>query len=795
MLEIVFFNILLTSIMSAMLIILIFLVKVIFKEKLSAKWHYYIWLILVIRLIIPYTPEFSPKMNDIFPQIKDNVRIQAENHTIGLDANSNTDSKNENEKSNYKYNTNYNSEAIDEKDVPLYSRVEEKNNGKWSLTILGIASKIWVMGIFFFLFYLIFINCIMYYKIKKSSEIVQSCGIQNILDECRKLVNIVSHIPVIYQKHIKTPAICGVFKPKMLIPVNILNQLSPDETKYVVLHELCHFKRRDTVIGMLQILICILYWFNPLIWYASCKMKSDREPVCDELVLSYLKPAERRSYAETLIKMLKCFSESHWTYITANMSQGSLENMEWRLKLINILKKRSVILGIVMALVTAALGAASVLAINSHLSYAYPVNSTSVSPVNTNKAVTLITAADKKLLTRGEILDRNGKELEEGLYGIEQYMDQCLKLKVNNVGIKGKNTLEGGMNVVLTIDAGIQGIVEKALDKAVEEYKTKNGAAALVINPKSGEILAMASRPEAGIVTDSKNGEIIPMVSRPYLVDTTWKNKSLTDTFEPGSTFKAITSAVLLEEGIVTPETPVDDSPVSVSGYNINCWNTTELHGKQTFKEAVYNSCNPVFVRAVQNLGTDKFYTYLRNFGFYDKTALELPGEAESIIPTKPAEIDMELASFGQRFQITPIQLASAYCAIANGGKLMKPQIVKQIVNTGNSTVETYKPQLIRNVISPKTSESMKEILEGVVSNGTASSAYIKGYKFAGFAGTGEKGNGRYIASFAGFAPADNPQIVCMIILDEPMVNAPTGGATAAPAAGKLMRDIIDYIQ
>ncbi len=906
MLEIVFFNILLTSIMAAMLVILILLVKVIFKEKLSAKWHYYIWLILIVRLIIPYTPEFSPKINDIFPQIKDNVSIQTENHTIGPDTNSNANLKNNNERNIFEYNTNYNSEAIDEKDVSQYSKVEGNNNDKLSLTILGIASKIWVIGIFFFSFYLIFINCIMYFKIKRSSVTVDRYGIQNILDECRKLVNIISDIPIIYQKHIKTPAIFGVFKPKMLVPVNILNQLSPDETRYVVLHELCHFKRRDTVIGMLQILLCILYWFNPLIWYASCKMKADREPVCDEMVLSCIKPVERRSYAETLIKMLKCFSESHWTYSTANMSQGGLENMEWRLKLINIIKKRSVILGIVIALVTAALGAVVILVINSYLSYASPVNSIPVDPVGTNQAANLITSTDKKFPTRGKILDRNGKELavsipadtiainpreikaswqdtgsiakslanflaleetevmqkvtassvyeiigrkvdketgnkirdwvrnnnikgimidedtkrsypdntlaahvigftgvdEEGLYGIELSMNQYLKSKGTSVRIEGKETLEGGMNVVLTIDEGIQSIVEKALDKAIEEYKTKNGATAIVMNPKNGEMLALASKSDFDLnnprgVPKGKDPETWTGKSKEdveYLQQTVWRNKAVVDTYEPGSTFKPVTAAAGLEEGAITPDTQVTDATVKVGGWNINCWKPN-AHLHETFREGVYNSCNPVFVSLSRKLGVPLFFKYVKAFGFYDKTGIDLPGEARSIFFSNPTEIDMATSSFGQRFQITPIQLASAYCTIANGGKLMEPQIVKQIVNTGNSTVKTFKPQVIRNVISPKTSESMKAILEGVVSKGTASNAYVKGYKFAGCAGTGEKANGQYISSFAGFAPADNPEIVCIVILDEPMENAPKGGTAAAPVAGKLMRDITDYIQ
>lgn len=902
----VFSNVLLISIMAAMLIVLILLVKAVFKEKLSVRWHYYIWFLLIVRLLIPYTPEFSPKLNDIFPRIQDNTRLQTESNIPEPDTNSNADLKNNGE-GNTSANSGYNPGTTDEMEASKNLKKVNDYNSKLKLTIVGIASKIWIIGILFFAFYIIIINCIMHYRIKKSSVSVQSCGIRNILDECKKLVNINGDIPVVYQKHIKTPAVCGVFKTKMLLPVDIIDQLSTDEIRYVVLHELYHFKRKDTIIGMLQMLLCILHWFNPLVWYAACKMKADREPVCDEMVLSCIKPDERRNYAETLVKVLKCFSEDHWIYSTANISQGSVANMEWRLRLMNILKKRSVILGTAIALVTITLGVVGVLIINGHLSLAYPVNSVSAGPVDTNPiAAALVSASDKELPTRGKILDRNGKELvvsipadtitinpgeikasgqdadsiaksladfltlekaevlqkvtassayeiikrqvdkeignkirewvrnnnikgviieegskrdypynnlaahvigftglggQAGLTGVELSMEQYLKLKGTDVSVEGKKTLEGGMDVVLTIDAGVQGIVEKALDKAIKDYKTKNGALAIVIDPKSGEILAMASKPDfdlnmpysapPGVAVGTWKGNTPEDTKK--LVDTVWRNKNLTDTFEPGSAFKAIISAIGLEEGVVTPETPVDDTPVSVAEFTIKCWNLN-THGKETFKEAVYNSCNPVFVKVAQSLGIDKFYTYMRDFGFYDKTGLELPGEAKSIIQAKPAEIDMAVASFGQRFQVTPIQLVSAYCAIANGGKLMKPQIIKQVVNTGNSSIETYESQVIRNVISPETSDSMKAILEGVVSKGTASNAYVEGYKIAGCIGTGEKANGQFIATFAGFAPADNPQIVCIIILDEPMANTPTGGMTAAPVSGEVMRDVLDYM-
>ena len=898
MLVSVFSKILLISIMAAVLIVLVLLVKAVFKEKLSARWHYYIWFLLIARLIIPYTPEFSVNLNEFLLPIQDNIRIQSEsNPADSVDNNLRTGLIDKGEGKFPEYNSSYNLASNDKKEESENSEKEKNINNKLKLMIVTIASKIWLCGIFFFVAYILIVNCVMNYRIKKTSVSIESGNVQDVLEYCKKLVKIKQDIPIVYQKHIKTPAICGVFKTKMLIPPDILDLLSIDEIRYVILHELCHFKRKDTMIGMIQMLLCVLHWFNPLIWYAFNKMKEDREPVCDELVLSYIKPDERRNYAETLIKILKYFSENHWVYSTANLSQGSVTNMEWRLRLMSILKKRSVILGVVIALVTVTLGMVGVLFINKHFSFALPVSSADANS---------LTAIKDELPTRGKISDRNGKEfavsipadtialspreikasgqdsdsiaktladilaLEKekvfekvtassayeiikrnvdketgnkirewisnnnikgmiidedskryypndhlaahvigftgmggnaGLTGIELSMEQYLKLKGTNVSVDGKKTLQSGANIVLTIDIGIQRIVENALDKAMQDYQTMNGAAAIIMDPRSGEILAMVSRPDfnpnmpysppPGVDSGTWKGSTQDEAK--VLAGTLWKNKALSDTFEPGSVFKAITSAAGLEEGIVTPETQVDDATVSVSGYKINCWKPN-FHGKETFREAIYNSCNPVFVKIGQSIGIDMFYTYVRNFGFYDRTGIEFPDEVQSIIHTKPAEIDMAVASLGQRFQVTPLQLVSAYGAIANDGKLMKPQIIKKITDTENGSTKTYEPQVVRNVISKKTADSMKDLLEGAVSKGTAANAYVEGYKIAGSIGTSEKVNGKYMASFVGFAPSNNPKFACIIILDEPMVAFHTGGMIAAPVAGKIIKDVLDYM-
>ena len=221
------------------------------------------------------------------------------------------------------------------------------------------------------------------------------------------------------------------------------------------------------------------------------------------------------------------------------------------------------------------------------------------------------------------------------------------------------------------------------------------------------------------------------------LQETVWRNRALGDTYEPGSTFKAVTVAVGLEEGIISLDDHTNDYPVEVQGHTIRCWRTPP-HGEQTLREAVYNSCNPSFVKIGEKLGISTFYEYVKSFGFYDKTGIPLPYEGESNIHKNPTLINMATTTFGQRFTITPVHLVNAYCAIANGGNLMKPRLIKELRDSEGNIVEKFEPEVIRQVISKETSSAMRELLEGVVSEGTGRNAYVKGYRVAGKTGTSE---------------------------------------------------------
>jgi stage V sporulation protein D (sporulation-specific penicillin-binding protein) len=408
----------------------------------------------------------------------------------------------------------------------------------------------------------------------------------------------------------------------------------------------------------------------------------------------------------------------------------------------------------------------------------------------------------------------------QGLDGIEKTMDKYLKgypgkivsgMDASNHALPfGEETRiepKDGNNVVLTIDESIQYFAEKAINKAIIDNKVLNGASALVMDPRTGDILAMVSRPDydpnspfsCPPSVDKAAWDTMTLQQKGVVFNKVWRNKSVSDTYEPGSTFKAITSAAGLEEGVINPQSIVNDFPVTVQGRTIKCWRYYKPHGAETFAEGVYNSCNPVFVRLAQSLGITKFYDYVKAFGFYDKTGIEVPGESGTIFHKKPKEVDMAVASFGQRFQITPIQIISAYSAIANGGNLMKPRLVKEITDNQGNIIQKFEPEVVRKVISTQTSETLRGILEGVVSKGTGENAYISGYRIAGKTGTSEttetKTKGRYIASFTSFAPADNPVICVLVILDYP--TGPfgyMGGVIAAPVAREILKDSLDYL-
>jgi len=405
----------------------------------------------------------------------------------------------------------------------------------------------------------------------------------------------------------------------------------------------------------------------------------------------------------------------------------------------------------------------------------------------------------------------------QGLFGIEATMEEFLKGipgKIINEVDKDGNALpfsetteidaDNGKSVVLTIDSNIQYIAEKALEKALKDNEVARGGCVIVADSSTGEILAMVSKPDFDLNEPRKNPPGFETVGwsgysdeeTELLSKTVWKNKAVSDTYEPGSTFKAVVASMALENDVMRLTDIVDDYPVEVQGAKIYCWSKTNPHGVETFLEAIYNSCNPVFVKVAQKLGITKFYEYVEMFGFREKTGINLPGEEIGVFHEEPMEIDMAVAAFGQRFIITPMQIVSAYNAIANGGYLMTPMLVKEILDDNGNVVERFQPSVVRQVISEETSTTMAGVLEGVVSEGTGKNAFIPGYRVAGKTGTSETTeDDRYIASFCGFAPADNPVVTVLVMLDDPRGDSVYGGVIAAPVVGSIIEQTLEYLQ
>ena len=374
-----------------------------------------------------------------------------------------------------------------------------------------------------------------------------------------------------------------------------------------------------------------------------------------------------------------------------------------------------------------------------------------------------------------------------GEYGSIKYFSDAKgnKLKLSEIYEQPQN----GMDLVLTIDNNIQLSVERELNNAVSKYNPEH-ALAIVMDPNSGEILAMSSRPNFS-----------PSNYKDYSIEEINRNLPIWMNYEPGSTFKIITLAASLEEKTVDLQNDhfYDGGSVRVANAKIKCWKKGG-HGSQTFLQVVENSCNPGFVALGQRLGKEKLFKYINNFGFGNKTGIDLNGEASGIIfkLDKVGEVELATTSFGQGVSVTPIQQITAVSAAINGGTLYKPYIVKSINEPEAKTaIIKNNKQKIKKVINKNTSKQVAMALESVVTNGTGRNAFIDGYRVGGKTGTAQKVNngkymsGNYILSFIGFLPADNPKVVVYVAIDNPKGVFQYGGTIAAPIAKAILEDSI----
>ena len=407
-----------------------------------------------------------------------------------------------------------------------------------------------------------------------------------------------------------------------------------------------------------------------------------------------------------------------------------------------------------------------------------------------------------------------------GLYGLEAYYEKELEGQSGLV-ISSKDQAENdmlytyeqyfaaknGSDLTLTLDTTIQYYLEKGIESMVDKFSAANGASGIVMDARTGGILAMASYPNYDLndfltVSDQTLQERIERgestVADMQLLQ--WRNKALNDTYEPGSTFKILTLSAALEEGVVDKTTTVNcGGSVNISGYTIHCSNKNG-HGLQTLVQSVGNSCNPAFINYGLRIGNEKFYEYMRSFGLMNTTGIDLGGEAVGVFAADSSFTQLDLAcyAFGQNFTVTPLALIAAQAACVNGGYLHTPYLVERITDSNGNVTYRHDDTPVRQVISEQTSATVRECLEYVVASGTGKNGQVAGYRIGGKTGTADKGQtGDVVVSFLCFAPADDPQVIMLITMDTPSRATGTyvsGGNMVAPTASTVMAEILPYL-
>ena len=405
-----------------------------------------------------------------------------------------------------------------------------------------------------------------------------------------------------------------------------------------------------------------------------------------------------------------------------------------------------------------------------------------------------------------------GKD-NQGIIGLESKYEDYLKGKAGKIltqtdskGLRVSDAEErvepiSGDNLVTSIDVVIQQYAEQEIKAAVEAKGAKSGLI-IVMNPQNGEIYPTFDLNEPFTINDpelAKAWDTFTSEEKNDYLNRMWRNKAINDTYEPGSTFKIVTASAGLEEGVITPDSPFTcTGSMTVGGRQIKCWRYPRTHGAQTFAQGVRNSCNPVFMQVAESIGADKFHEYMIKFGFNEKTGIDLNGEAVGILHKKDDIGPVELAtmSFGQTFQITPIQLLRAAAAVVNGGRLITPHFAVKTIDDDGFTQKVFEWPDGGRAISEETSEKMRAILESVVAEGTGNKAQVDGYRIGGKTATSQKlprGSGKYIASFMSFAPADKPTVMALVLIDEPQ-GVYYGGTVAGPVMKDLLSNILPYL-
>ena len=412
----------------------------------------------------------------------------------------------------------------------------------------------------------------------------------------------------------------------------------------------------------------------------------------------------------------------------------------------------------------------------------------------------------------------------QGLDGVEAKYDEILKGTAGSIsratdaageeiGTEGENYTSAidGNSIILSIDMTIQSIAEKYLEQACIDNNCTDGGNIVIMNPQNGDILAMATYPSYNLNEPytinneelKSNWDNMDQSEKSKNLQGMWRNKAISDTYEPGSVFKLVTASTALEEGLTDTDRSGEfccTGSITVAGARIKCWRYYRPHGSESLREGLMNSCNPVFIGLGQKIGVEKYFEYLNKFGLLSKTGVMLLGEANSIFvkQEKCGPVELATISFGQRFEITPLQLITAVSAISNGGTLITPRIVTATIDSQTEERKELEVEKKHTVISKETSEKVLSMMESVVSEGTGKNAKVEGFRIGGKTGTSEDGvnTGKYVTSFCGVAPIDNPQAVVLVTLYNPTgEGGHQGGGVAAPVGGQIFSEILPYLE
>lgn len=765
--------------LGSILACVIIVFKLLFKERLGVRWHYCIWLLLVIRMMIPYGPQSSMSVFNIFyigeqkitqindisnSSITDTIIEPAESEfPISIQEKDHIHTENIIvPKSERDKNTIYEFIKIKDNYVPIYFK---------------LACVIWIIGTIILGGYAVTVNINFRHKLKRE----ENCREQHILEllsQCKCKIGLKTNITILKTDLVKSPAVFGFIRPKLLLPRGIDEQITLDELKYIIFHEMSHIKRKDIPVNCITCILQILHWFNPIIWYSFYRMRQDREVACDALALSYFNPEECIKYGQTLIKLLESYRKTKGVYGMTCIINNKSE-IKRRITMISLFKKNSYRWSIIPIVVLIVMGG--------------------IMLSNPKKNMTLTSdkkSDDKIEITEGKIVDRNEEEIidEKDIIGVKEKYDEYLSPSKDSPSPIGKD-------VVLTLDNNIQNFCEKAAEKALCDNKAK-AVSIIVMNPNNGEVLSMVNRGDNDSNSSNEDEKNTNNQEKKC------NNRAIGTAFEHGSLFKVITAAAAISEKVVDLDTYEIEcnGEVQVGPLKVHCHKRSG-HGTLNFQNMFRTSCNIGYIDLGQKLGAKKLSKYIEAFGFGEKAGIDLPGEVKGIVKRTEnmSPLHTALMSMGQVNTATPIQYLTAFNAGVNGGIWIRPHIMKEIIHYDNKNKivdKAFDNYGAKQILNEEAASKLRYYIEKISFYSDHSTPYLEKYNISGVIGTSQKvidgiyKPGKYIASFVSMATlkeTKKPQFTVYVSIDEPDPSRYYASQTASPVGMEIFKYITSY--